>query len=122
MVCNSRMTVTDGKITRMHLYEEAAGAFSNYVNLLPNKDHSEKADWSRSGDVVWRRRRSLAAGLPQWSRRPSGRDAASGGIGEGLELGFPLGLEGAGDEPVLGVDVAEGAVGAVGFVAGAFDG
>jgi predicted aspartyl protease/Flp pilus assembly protein TadD len=33
---------------RMHLYEEAAGAFSNYVNLLPNKDHSEKADWSRS--------------------------------------------------------------------------
>jgi tetratricopeptide (TPR) repeat protein len=33
---------------RMHKYEEAAAAFSNYVNLLPNKDHSEKADWSRS--------------------------------------------------------------------------
>ena len=33
---------------RMHRYEEAAAAFSNYVNLLPNKDHSEKADWSRS--------------------------------------------------------------------------
>ena len=33
---------------RMHKYEEAAGAFSNYVNLLPNKDRSEKADWSRS--------------------------------------------------------------------------
>jgi tetratricopeptide (TPR) repeat protein len=33
---------------RMHKYEEAASAFSNYVNLLPNKDHSEKADWSRS--------------------------------------------------------------------------
>jgi predicted aspartyl protease len=32
----------------MHKFEEAAGAFSNYVNLLPNKDHSEKADWSRS--------------------------------------------------------------------------
>ena len=32
----------------MHKYEEAAGAYSNYVNLLPNKDHSEKADWSRS--------------------------------------------------------------------------
>src|SRR5262245_39976590 len=31
---------------RMHKYEEAAGAYSNYVNLLPNKDHSEKADWS----------------------------------------------------------------------------
>jgi tetratricopeptide (TPR) repeat protein len=33
---------------RMHRFEEAAAAFSNYVNLLPNKDHSEKADWSRS--------------------------------------------------------------------------
>ena len=32
----------------MHKYEEAAGAYSNYVNLLPNKDHSEKADWSRA--------------------------------------------------------------------------
>jgi tetratricopeptide (TPR) repeat protein len=33
---------------RMHKFEEAAASFSNYVNLLPNKDHSEKADWSRS--------------------------------------------------------------------------
>lgn len=33
---------------RMHKYEEAAGAFTNYVNLLPNKDQSEKADWSRA--------------------------------------------------------------------------
>jgi len=33
---------------RMHKYEEAAGAYSNYVNLLPNKDKSEKADWSRA--------------------------------------------------------------------------
>jgi predicted aspartyl protease/Flp pilus assembly protein TadD len=33
---------------RMHKYEEAATAFTNYVNLLPNKDRSEKADWSRS--------------------------------------------------------------------------
>lgn len=33
---------------RMHKYEEAASAYGNYVNLLPNKDHSEKADWSRS--------------------------------------------------------------------------
>jgi tetratricopeptide (TPR) repeat protein len=33
---------------RQHRYEEAAGAYSNYVNLLPNKDHSEKADWSRA--------------------------------------------------------------------------
>jgi tetratricopeptide (TPR) repeat protein len=33
---------------RQHRYEEAAAAYSNYVNLLPNKDHSEKADWSRA--------------------------------------------------------------------------
>ena len=26
---------------RQHRYEEAAAAYSNYVNLLPNKDHSE---------------------------------------------------------------------------------
>jgi Flp pilus assembly protein TadD/predicted aspartyl protease len=33
---------------RMHRYEEAAAAFNNYVNLLPNKDHSDKAAWSRA--------------------------------------------------------------------------
>src|SRR5262249_45748598 len=33
---------------RMHRYEEAAAAFNNYVNLLPNKDSSDKAAWSRS--------------------------------------------------------------------------
>jgi Flp pilus assembly protein TadD/predicted aspartyl protease len=33
---------------RMNRYEEAAGAFTNYLNLLPNKDTSEKATWSRS--------------------------------------------------------------------------
>ena len=33
---------------RQHKYEEAAAAYANYVNLLPNKDHSEKADWSRA--------------------------------------------------------------------------
>ena len=33
---------------RLHRYEEAAGAYTNFVNLLPNKDHSEKADWSRA--------------------------------------------------------------------------
>jgi predicted aspartyl protease/Flp pilus assembly protein TadD len=35
-------------LEREHKYEEAAAAYSNYVNLLPNKDHSEKADWSRA--------------------------------------------------------------------------
>ncbi|MGB7220019.1 MAG: aspartyl protease family protein [Vicinamibacterales bacterium] len=33
---------------RMHKYEEAATAYSNYVNLLPNKDASAKASWSRA--------------------------------------------------------------------------
>jgi tetratricopeptide (TPR) repeat protein/predicted aspartyl protease len=33
---------------RMHRFEDAALAFSNYVNLLPNKDRSEKAAWARS--------------------------------------------------------------------------
>ncbi|MCC7123426.1 MAG: aspartyl protease family protein [Acidobacteria bacterium] len=33
---------------RMRRYEQAASAYSNYINLLPNKDRSEKAAWSRS--------------------------------------------------------------------------
>ena len=33
---------------RMHKYEQAAAAYGNYVNLLPNKDTSEKAAWSRA--------------------------------------------------------------------------
>jgi len=33
---------------RMHRFEEAAASFTNYVNLLPNKDRSDKADWSRA--------------------------------------------------------------------------
>jgi len=33
---------------RMHKYEEAAAAYANYVNLLPNKDKSEKAEWARA--------------------------------------------------------------------------
>ena len=33
---------------RMRRYEQAAAAYMNYINLLPNKDRSEKAAWSRS--------------------------------------------------------------------------
>jgi len=33
---------------RMGQYEQAAAAFNNYINLLPNKDRSDKAAWSRS--------------------------------------------------------------------------
>ncbi len=33
---------------RKHKYEEAAAAYTNYVNLLPNKDTSIKASWSRA--------------------------------------------------------------------------
>ena len=36
---------------RMRRYEQAAAAYGNYVNLLPNKDRSEKASWSRS--QIW---------------------------------------------------------------------
>lgn len=44
------------------------------------------------------------------------------GFGQGGEFGFPAGLQGAGDQPVFWLDLVEGAFGAVGFVAGAFDG
>ncbi|MCA1585774.1 MAG: tetratricopeptide repeat protein, partial [Acidobacteria bacterium] len=33
---------------RLGRFEQAAASYSNYVNLLPNKDRSEKAAWSRS--------------------------------------------------------------------------
>jgi Flp pilus assembly protein TadD/predicted aspartyl protease len=33
---------------RMRRYEQAAAAYTNYINLLPNKDRSEKASWSRA--------------------------------------------------------------------------
>jgi Flp pilus assembly protein TadD/predicted aspartyl protease len=40
---------TTGSIyTRMHRFEEAALAFRNYINLLPNRDTSEKAAWARA--------------------------------------------------------------------------
>lgn len=37
---------------RMNRYEEAANAYSNYINLLPNKDRSDRAAWSRT-EVVF---------------------------------------------------------------------
>lgn len=33
---------------QMHRFEEAATAYTSYVNLLPNKDRSEQADWARA--------------------------------------------------------------------------
>jgi tetratricopeptide (TPR) repeat protein len=33
---------------RMRRYEQAAASYGDYVNLLPNKDRSEKAAWSRA--------------------------------------------------------------------------
>jgi cytochrome c-type biogenesis protein CcmH/NrfG len=33
---------------RMFRYDEAANSFRSYINLLPNKDRSEKASWARS--------------------------------------------------------------------------
>jgi Flp pilus assembly protein TadD/predicted aspartyl protease len=37
-----------GILEQMHRYEEAANAFTNYVNLVPNKDRSEAAAWARA--------------------------------------------------------------------------
>ena len=40
---------TSGSILeRQRRYEEAAAAYTNYVNLLPNKDKSDKALWSKA--------------------------------------------------------------------------
>ncbi len=33
---------------RLNQFSEAANAYTNYINLLPNKDRSEKAAWSRA--------------------------------------------------------------------------
>jgi Flp pilus assembly protein TadD/predicted aspartyl protease len=33
---------------RLHRFDEAANAYTNYINLLPNKDRSDKAAWSRA--------------------------------------------------------------------------
>jgi predicted aspartyl protease len=33
---------------RLYRYDQAANAYSSYINLLPNKDRSEKAAWSRA--------------------------------------------------------------------------
>jgi Flp pilus assembly protein TadD/predicted aspartyl protease len=46
---DSELHHTVGSIfERMHRYEQAAAAYTNYINLLPNKDKSEKAAWSRA--------------------------------------------------------------------------
>lgn len=33
---------------RMHRFDEAAAAYTNFINLLPNKDRSDKAAWTRA--------------------------------------------------------------------------
>jgi tetratricopeptide (TPR) repeat protein len=33
---------------RLHKFDQAANAYRNYINLLPNKDRSEKASWARA--------------------------------------------------------------------------
>ncbi|MGE3577344.1 MAG: aspartyl protease family protein [Vicinamibacterales bacterium] len=37
---------------RMNRFEEAANAYTNYINLLPNKDRSDRAAWSKT-EVVF---------------------------------------------------------------------
>ena len=79
---------------RMRRYEQAAAAYTNYINLLPNKDRSEKAAWSRVADplpeVVRRaradrasttsRRSSSTPWTSSWSTtRSSSRPRVNGG-------------------------------------------
>ena len=33
---------------RLHRFDEAANAYNNFINLLPNKDRSDKASWTKS--------------------------------------------------------------------------
>jgi Flp pilus assembly protein TadD len=33
---------------RLHRFDDAASSYTNFINLLPNKDRSEKAAWSRA--------------------------------------------------------------------------
>lgn len=35
-------------LERLRRYEQAAASFTNYINLLPNKERSDKAAWSRA--------------------------------------------------------------------------
>ena len=65
----------------------------------------------------------LQAG-PVRQRREGGLGGLQGllGVGERGEPGFPAGFQGAGDQPVLRLDLAEGPLGAVGLIAGALDG
>jgi len=52
----SAMAPRDGEIhaeigeiyQRLHRFDEAANAYNNFINLLPNKDRSDKASWTRS--------------------------------------------------------------------------
>ena len=37
-----------GIYQRLHRFDEAANAYNNFINLLPNKDRSDKASWTRS--------------------------------------------------------------------------
>ena len=37
-----------GIYERLNRFDEAANAYTSFINLLPNKDHSEKAAWSRA--------------------------------------------------------------------------
>jgi len=52
----SSMAPRDGEIyaqigaiyERLNRFDEAANAYNNFINLLPNKDRSDKASWTRS--------------------------------------------------------------------------
>ena len=70
------------------------------------------------GDAAARARPGAGSGGWAWRAAVS----AGLGLGEGGQAGLPAGLEAAGDQPVLRFAGVERPLGAVGFVAGAFDG
>ena len=46
---SARACSRDGRpATTLRRFEQAAAAYTNYINLLPNKDRSDKAAWSRA--------------------------------------------------------------------------
>ncbi len=63
---------------RMNRFDEAANAYSNYINLLPNKDRSEKAAWAR-----------ITGAVPRVVPRPEARGRRPGGYADAAHNPVP---------------------------------
>ena len=56
---------------QMRRYEEAANAYSSYINLLPNKDRSAKAAWARAEVTLPARVRNASCRSTSWMAPPA---------------------------------------------------